>query len=148
MYMNHSLEASLGELEQLSLKLIWQLRLDMQRAFEPLGISPMQGFALFSIQQGVHQPSALAFVMDLSAPSVSQLLSGLEARGWLERELDSNNRRQIRILLTQEGQAFLDKMREHWKEVSCERYARLTPEEINMLIQSFHKLIDPQVVER
>ncbi len=148
MYMNHLLDASLEELEQLTLKLIWQLRLDQQKAFEPLGVSPMQAFALMSIHQGIQQPSGLGFVMDLSAPSVSQILGGLEERGWVVRELDAHNRRQVRILLTQGGHDFLGKLREQWKGVAHERYARLSVEEINMLIQSYRKLVEPLAVEK
>jgi len=144
--MNHSLEAALEEFEQLALQLLWQIRLDQQRAFEPLGISPLQAFAMFSIAQGVDQPSGLALVLDASPPGVSQLLSGLEERGWLRRELDPEDKRKVRILLTAEGKAVLEQMRLRWREVSRERYARLSTEEISMLTQSYRKLL-AQAVE-
>jgi hypothetical protein len=33
-------------------------------------------------------------------------------------------------------------MREHWRAVSRERFARLSQEELNMLTESYRKLID------
>lgn len=147
MRMKHPSDAALETLERLSLQLVWQFRLDQQRAFEPLGISPMQAFALMSVREGIDQPSGLAFVMDVSPSGVSQLLAGLEERGWVHRELDSKNRRQVRVLLTQEGQAFLEQLHKSWREVSRERYSRLSSKEIEMLCESYRKLLEPQAVE-
>jgi DNA-binding MarR family transcriptional regulator len=137
------LDAALEELEQVTMRMIWQMRLDQQKAFEPLGVSPMQAFTLMSVEKGIDQPSALAFVMDASPPGVSQILAGLEERGYLRRELDADNKRKVRILLTEEGKAFLTQMHGQWRKVSRERYSRLTPEEIAMLTQSYRKLIEP-----
>jgi len=147
MGMKHPSDAALETLERLSLRLVWQLRLDQQRAFEPLGISPMQAFALMSLREGIEQPSSLAFVMDVSPSAVSQLLAGLEGRGWVRRELDRKNRRRVRVLLTAEGRAFLERLHQSWREVSRERYSRLSPKEIEMLCESYRKLLEPQAVE-
>lgn len=147
MRMNCGFKDELQELEQLAIQLMWQLRLDQQRAFEPLGVSQMQAFALLSISQGFEQPGSLATVMETSPPGVSQLLSGLEERGWVRRELDPENKRKVRVLLTNEGKDFLRQMHQRWREVSRERYSRLDSEEINMLIQSYRKLVEPQVVD-
>lgn len=142
MRMNFFLDEMLDELWQLSTHLVWQLRLDQQKAFEGLGISPMQAFALMCISEGIDQPSSLAFVMDASPPGVSQLLASLEERGLLRRELDVSDKRKVRILLTEAGHDFLGQMRAHWRAVSRERFARLSPEELRMLTQSYRKLID------
>lgn len=143
MRMKFALDEMLDELWQLSTHLVWQMRLDQQKAFEGLGVSPMQAFALMCISEGIDQPSGLAFVMDASPPGVSQLLAGLEERGLVRRELDANNKRKVRILLTGAGKDFLAQMRKNWREVSRERYARLSPEEITMLTQSYRKLTEP-----
>jgi DNA-binding MarR family transcriptional regulator len=118
------------------------MRLDQQKAFAGLGISLMQSFALMCISQGIDQPSSLAFVMDASPPGVSQLLTGLEERGLVRRELDASDKRRVRVLLTEAGKDFLERMREHWRTVSRERFARLTQEELGMLTESYRKLID------
>jgi DNA-binding MarR family transcriptional regulator len=118
------------------------MRLDQQKAFAGLGISLMQSFALMCISQGIDQPSSLAFVMDASPPGVSQLLTGLEERGLVRREPDASDKRRVRVLLTEAGKDFLERMREHWRTVSRERFARLTQEELGMLTESYRKLID------
>ncbi|WP_233493080.1 MULTISPECIES: MarR family winged helix-turn-helix transcriptional regulator [unclassified Meiothermus] len=145
--MKYLSDAALDALERLTLRLVWQFRIDQQRAFEPLGISPMQAFALMSVREGIEQPSSLAFVLDVSPSGVSQLLAGLEERGWVRRELDSKDRRQVRILLTEEGRAFLERLRKSWREVWRERYSRLSSKEIEMLCKSYRKLLEPQAVK-
>lgn len=146
--MKFALDETLDELWQLTTHLVWQMRLDQQKAFSGLGVSPMQAFALMCISEGIDQPSGLAFVMDASPPGVSQLLAGLEERGLVRRELDANNKRKVRILLTEEGKDFLVQMRKNWRDVSRERYARLSPEEITMLTQSYRKLTEPTPPEK
>jgi len=143
MRMKFALDETLNELWQLSTHLVWQMRLDQQKAFEGLGVSPMQAFALMCVSEGIDQPSALAFVMDASPPGISQLLAGLEERDLVRRELDVSDKRKVRILLTEAGKDFLGQMRENWREVSRERYARLSPEEIAILTRSYRKLTEP-----
>ncbi|WP_233498264.1 MarR family winged helix-turn-helix transcriptional regulator [Meiothermus sp. QL-1] len=142
--MKFTLDEIMDEMWHLSSHLVWQMRLDQQRAFEGLGLSPMQAFALMCIAGGMDQPSALAFIMDASPPGISQLLAGLEERGLLRRELDPENKRKVRILLTQEGEELLEKMRQRWKEVSRERFGRLSAEELALLLASYRKLIEPR----
>ncbi|WP_245533676.1 MarR family winged helix-turn-helix transcriptional regulator [Calidithermus timidus] len=144
--MKYPSDAVLETLERLSLQLVWQFRLDLQRAFEPLGVSPMQAFALVSLREGIDQPSSLGFVMDVSPSGVSQLLAGLEERGWVRRELDRKDRRQVRVLLTEEGLGFLERLRKSWREISRERYSRLNSREIAMLCESYQKLLAPRAV--
>jgi DNA-binding MarR family transcriptional regulator len=146
--MNRPEDAVLEALEQLTLQLVWQFRLDQQRAFEPLGVSPMQAFTLMAVQGGIAQPSALAFMMDISPSGISQILAGLEERGWVHRELDSKDRRQVRVRLTEAGQAFLEQLRKSWRKVWRERYSQLSLEEIEMLCESYRKLLKPRAVEK
>lgn len=148
MHMNFRIDAMLEEFDQIAMELLWQFKLDQQRAFEPLGVSPMQAFALRSIAQGIDQPSGLVQIMEASPSGVSQLLAGLEERGWVRRELDPNNKRKVRVLLTKGGKTFLEQMNQRWREISRERFARLDAEEIAMLIRSFRRLLDPQAVEQ
>ncbi|MCS7059158.1 MAG: MarR family transcriptional regulator [Meiothermus sp.] len=142
--MKFTLDEIMEEMWRLSSHLAWQMRLDQQKALEGLGLSPMQAFALMCVASGMDQPSALAFVMDASPQGVSQLLAGLEERKLVRRELDPEDRRKVRILLTQSGERLLEVMRENWKQVSCERFSRLSPEELEMLLRSYRKLIEPR----
>ncbi|ADD28256.1 transcriptional regulator, MarR family [Meiothermus ruber DSM 1279] len=136
------LDEKLDELWRLTTHVVWQMRLDQQKAFEGLGVSLMQAFALMCISEGIDQPSSLAFVMDASPPGVSQLLASLEERGLVRRELDTSDKRKVRILLTDSGKDFLEQMRERWRAFSRERFGRLSPEELSMITQSYRKIID------
>lgn len=52
---------------------------------------------------------ALAASLLMEKSSVSRLLDGLERRGWIRREQDSEDARQKRIMLTEQGIAVQDK---------------------------------------
>jgi DNA-binding MarR family transcriptional regulator len=143
--MKFTLDQALDQLWELSTHLVWQMRLDQQKAFETIGLSPMQAFSLMCVSEGIDQPSSLAFVMDASPSGVSQLLAGLEERGLVRRELDASNKRKVRIFLTAAGEDLLAQMRANWREVSRERYARLSPEELGLLTQSYRKLTEPVI---
>ncbi len=143
MGMNLSLDEMLDELWHLSTHLVWQLRLDQERAFTDLGLSPMQAFTLMCVAHGIDQPSSLGFVLSTSPPGVSQMLASLEERALVRRELDSENKRKVRVLLTEQGKAVLEGMRENWKKVSRERFNRLDLEEVDMLRRIYHKLNEP-----
>ncbi|HYO89439.1 MAG TPA: MarR family transcriptional regulator [Candidatus Limnocylindrales bacterium] len=57
--------------------------------------------------------SDLAERLSVSAPSMSATVSTLEARGWLTRERDTDDRRIVWIALTEEGQrAYEDSQRQ------------------------------------
>lgn len=54
----------------------------------------------------VYNPSALTEVreyLSVSKAAVSQMLNSLEKRGYILREIDPNNRRNIIVILTEEG---------------------------------------------
>ncbi len=60
-----------------------------------------------------HTLSDLAERLSVSAPSMSATVSTLEARGWLTRERDTDDRRIVWIALTEEGQrAYEDSQRQ------------------------------------
>src|SRR5690606_20712338 len=53
--------------------------------------------------------SELSKVMRVTSPTVTQLVNGLEDRGLVERSIDPDDRRSIRVTLTQEGEAVIQK---------------------------------------
>lgn len=46
--------------------------------------------------------------LGISAPAVSRTVKGLEAKGFLERRLDDNDRRSVKIIVTDKGQSVLE----------------------------------------
>lgn len=60
----------------------------------------------------VYNPSALTEVreyLSVSKAAVSQMLNSLEKRGYILREIDPNNRRNIIVILTDEGRTAFEK---------------------------------------
>ncbi|MER3442947.1 MAG: MarR family transcriptional regulator [Meiothermus sp.] len=138
--MNHS-APRLDELEALALQVLWQMRQDAQRAYEPLGFSSMQCLALNLIRSGVEQPGALAEVLEASPPGVSQLLNSLEDRGLIRREIEASDRRRIRLTLTAQGEEQLGELNRRWREVTLPRYRQLSEGEIETLIAVYQKML-------
>ncbi len=61
-------------------------------------------------QHGSAPVSWLAARMDVSPPNITGILDRLEQRGWVERTSDSQDRRVVRILLTESGQQLLHEL--------------------------------------
>lgn len=131
------------ELEQLSMRLMHEFRQEAFKALIPLGVTPMQAMGLVMVEEGCEQPSELAEELGTSPAGVSQLLAGLEERGWLLRTTDSEDRRKVRLTLTPEGLAFIEQIEQCWRSATAPRVLRLSLEEVQTLIQIYRKLLGP-----
>ncbi len=61
-------------------------------------------------------PQALADYLSMTKGTVSQSLKLLESRGWVMRATDQNDRRVVRLRLTEAGQILLgDEVDTHWQ---------------------------------
>lgn len=73
--------------------------------------------------------SEIAGFLGVSRPTASQLTSALAERGWLEREMESQDRRRHRVTLTDAGRALVA-TRQAEREAHLRRIVEnLTPEE-------------------
>lgn len=52
--------------------------------------------------------SEIATLMGISVPAVTQVLTGLEKDGYICREMDKNDRRAVRVFLTNEGKQLME----------------------------------------
>lgn len=71
-------------------------------------------FLLCRIEVGSEQPgcirvSELAKHARVTVPAVSRMLGGLEKKGWIVRETDRDDRRNILVRMTEEGKKELEK---------------------------------------
>ncbi len=78
------------ELEQLT-----DAPIGMHRALNVIGATP-----------GI-QASHLAAALGMQRPAVSQLLRGMQARGWIERRRGETDQRSVRIFLDESGERML-----------------------------------------
>lgn len=53
--------------------------------------------------------SELGQVLNVTPPTVTQAITGLEKRGFVERSMDKEDRRAVRIKLTEKGTSFMQK---------------------------------------
>ena len=78
-------------------------------------------------------PSRLSDMMDLTRTSATRLSDEMVERGWVERHINQQDRRQIVLKLTPEGEAFIQKVwpqvssksGEAWQDFTNEDYAQL-----------------------
>lgn len=66
-------------------------------------IHPSQLRTLMMMHRGAVSPSELADQMEVSLPTISKSLAGLERHGWIERTVDATDRRRVLLGMTEEG---------------------------------------------
>ncbi|WP_409467852.1 MarR family winged helix-turn-helix transcriptional regulator [Streptomyces sp. HC307] len=89
------------------LELVIRSRLD--ELLKPAGITALQYTALTVLERHDGLTSAqLARASFVTAQSMADLVRTLQARGLIRRERNPHNRRELLILLTDEGRALLD----------------------------------------
>lgn len=84
--------------------------------------------------------SLLAEKTNVSMQSVSRTLKNLEAKGYIRREVDRNNRRNTLISLSEEGEKVLTFERERMDEYFYRIFSHFTNEELRSFISLQNKL--------
>ncbi len=76
----------------------------LRRGFDDLGLHPAQGQVLHLLEwgDGVSQRS-LTSMMNIAAPTVSGILKRMDEAGLIERRVDTEDERVVRVLLTRKG---------------------------------------------
>lgn len=70
-------------------------------------------------REGPQTPTQLAAAMRATTGRVSTLLSALEKKGQITREIDPNDRRIVHVSLTEAGERRAEKQREDMREAVC-----------------------------
>ena len=74
------------------------------------GASMTHWYALVQLSDAPMTMSALARALDASLPSMSGIVDRIEARGLIERDRSSDDRRVVQVRLTQKGRDWLCEM--------------------------------------
>jgi DNA-binding MarR family transcriptional regulator len=133
--------AAIAELTMLTLPLMWSLRQEAMRVFEPLGLRPTRVLLLELVARGVDRPGTLAEMLDTVPPAVTAMINELEAKEMLAREVDQDDRRRTRLHLAPGGERFLKEARAHWGSASVARLSRLSSDDLNALLHAFRTLL-------
>lgn len=108
------------------------------------GINENLWFALMAVYvspNGEILPSRLSDLMDLTRTSATRLSDEMVGRGWIARYINQQDRRQIVLKLTDEGEAFIQKVWPHVSSTSQEAWKDFTAEEYNQLQYLLGKLL-------
>ena len=105
---------------------------DMRR--EPGAVAPAQMGMLMKVSVGPCTMSSLARHQAVSLPTVSKSVDMLVRRGWLERWVDTHDRRQTMIRLTAEGRRVLNDIKKRNQKLVGQSLAGLTAEEREQLV--------------
>lgn len=111
-----------------------------QRAFEPLGLSLMQVVVLELIARGTDRPKALAEALDTVQSAASARLSELEARNLITRHPDPDDRRIVRLNLTERGQQTLADIAQAWINATETRLADVDTTDLHALARVMRHL--------
>ncbi|MEX0960101.1 MAG: MarR family transcriptional regulator [Burkholderiales bacterium] len=106
------------------------MRTTFDRRVRSLGLTRSQWWVLNHLYRndGVTQ-SELADMLEIEKPTLGRLLDRLEAKGWVRRGNDVNDRRAKRIYLTEEVAPAMKAMRAAAAEVRREALSGLSTEE-------------------
>lgn len=123
------------------LQLLWTLRQDASRTFNPLGFRTVRALLLELIDRGYAQPKDLAALLGAVPPAVSMMIAELTERGLILRTTDPKDGRRARLSLTEAGAAAHAELREAWNGVGSERLGRLSSEERETFTRLCRKLL-------
>ena len=108
----------------------------VQRPHEHAGVrlSVSETFALGElVEAGALSQQDLAARLGLEKSTVSRLAAGMQERGWLSRERDTDDRRLYRLQLTEQGRDVADRVGAELSEHHGRLLARLSPQERHAL---------------
>lgn len=111
-----------------------------QTATERFDIGVEQFHILRHIRRGHDTVSDLAEAKNISRPAVSQAVERLAARGLVARTRDSDDRRHVRLALTDAGSALLDAVFEDTDRWMMARFSALSDEELHALVHAMQAL--------
>jgi DNA-binding MarR family transcriptional regulator len=117
-----------AQLADLLHRLTRRLRRAQAERLAPLGLTPAQERALRMITRSEEplRMTELADHLGIVPRSVTTVVDALEEAGLVRREVDPQNRRAIRLHLTDRGTAVRDEMREARRQAAEDLFAPLT----------------------
>ena len=109
---------------------------NLNESLKEFGINENLWFAVMAVYVSPDSeilPSRLSDLMDLTLTSATRLSDDMVERGWVERHINQQDRRQIVLKLTAEGETFIQKVwpqianrdQNVWEAFAEEDYAQL-----------------------
>ncbi len=132
------------EINEALFHFVWRYRQLAAQRFAPLGLTLPRAMVLGLIERdGLRHPSAIAESLELAPPAVSHLLTELEERRIITRSLDPDDRRRVRLELTDEGREVLEKATDVWHGLNAGNLGALTDAEAQTLRDLLRRVTEP-----
>lgn len=109
-----------------------------------LGMPLVKALPAIEANPGV-KPSELATVLNIRPQSITGLIDKLVAEGFVERRLDTKDRRAFRLFITKAGQEAKEKANESLKTAADSFFIPLDETEKEHLLRLLQKVIDHHV---
>jgi DNA-binding MarR family transcriptional regulator len=132
----------IAELDTLVLPLMNLMQQDFLESIKPFSLNPGAAILLEHVAKGVKHPKELAGLLDTVPPVISALLGELEGKGLIERQIDPDDKRRVKLTLSKEGKELHEKIRERSLALGGERLSKLSDTELSSLIRIFRKLLE------
>ncbi|KZN19194.1 MULTISPECIES: MarR family winged helix-turn-helix transcriptional regulator [Pseudomonas] len=108
----------------------------------PHGITAAQFKVLIIMAQfGVDTPAELCRHLSLDSGSMTRMLDRLEQKGFLARQRSEADRRQVQLVLTEQGQQLTDQLPQIGADAMNELAGAITPQELKTLEQILKKIL-------
>jgi len=112
------------------------------RAWKELELTVTQLLVLFSLREAPGMPAgALADDLRVTPPTVTGLVDRLVRMGLVKREEDSKDRRLVRNVLTERGEAALGEVEREGRAFLTELFERLSAAHLSRLVASLEALV-------
>ena len=109
------------------------------------GITSYQFHTIRQIHIGINSVSELADCMHVSRPNISRLVDELVKEGFVTRSRDLEDRRNIQLTLTENGERLIQGLQNKYKEILADQFSILNNKELRTMSQAFKsikKIID------
>lgn len=120
----------------------------MKRRSKGFGeLSQMEGMILFYLDHNLSEENTLGIKvslitkdLDIPKPTTSKVLNSLEERGYILRKIDRSDRRVTYISVTEEGYAYIKKIRDIRDQYVIDLMSKLGEHDAKELIRIIDKL--------
>jgi DNA-binding MarR family transcriptional regulator len=116
----------------------------LDKLMKEIGIHGGQFFVLYALSEtnGLSQ-AELVKVLNVSAPTVYNMVVRLSDSGFIEVKKDENDARIMRVFLTEKGLEIIPKIEEQWQKMEEITFQNLTEPEKLMFAMLIEKIIAP-----
>jgi DNA-binding MarR family transcriptional regulator len=119
-------------------------RMRVEQVLKPYGVTGLQYSILAVVDRHAGLSSAQLSRRFYATPqNMGQLLASLEARGLIQRQEDTDNRRVLRISLTEEGRRLVREGGQAMERLEAEIYQDFSAEELAAFRASLRRLTRP-----